>query len=326
MLVEVPQAERSDFVFGVRGAKRYAYNLALAALDGNSPSKFVDLCAGSNVVAREIRNRESIPVVTNDVNFLSVCIARSLIDCGSLISNVDAGYSAKGSVSTNPLVLRYFQPTVAAWIDGYVSQFRNEYLMLAALGGIFLRKATFRGATLNAQYGQRLTVGLLVDEVQRFLKRKILLSRSGPPVTSYWGDGRKLLETIEPGGAVYIDPAWPDLKGTTSYRTWARQINVILAQYEGLVPEVSSWTRTNVMGHVLEWLNIAVEKFCFVLLATQTSNFPTPEELIRQLAGANFKVRSVYIQQLTSTLQHRNVLEYLLCIEGKGPEQSRKTS
>lgn len=314
-MIEILSRERSKFRFGFRGAKTSAYNLVLAAMK-KSPHRFIDLCAGSNLVGYEVRRRFQIPVVTNDPDYNSVCISRAFLQPNSIQQDDRVITPYYGSGSSDPKISSYFHTDVVNWFDGFAKVYADNPLYLAALGTVLRTKATFRGVMFERKTaGMSLTIPILEKAISRFIKHKALYIVPGPPAQSCWGTARMFLEKIEPGGVCYIDCPWPNKNGSdATYVLFAKQINKILLQRETPF-EFYSLVRNNVLDEVLFWVRKSVSKFEQVLLATQSTNYPEVTEL-EKILRREFVVEEIYYQPVQGRTYNREITEYLFSING----------
>lgn len=314
---EVDPGIQSDFLFGVRGAKRFAYSLALEALEG-IPSKFVDAFAGSNVVAREMRCELGVQLVTNDVNYYSVAIARSFIgpDDPDISLDLDEVEPIEGEGWASGLD-KYFEPEVLQWMDGFAVHFKDHPAYISALGSA-LHKATFRAIGFEKKFGHKLTIEQIKKFVDNFFRRKLKLITPGPAPIVHWGLAEDLLLNIEPGGVLYIDPAWPGVSAPAGYIKFARQLNAILGQSMDY-PDITAWSKHDVVDKICYLLEMGAKKFSMILLATQSTNYPEVSDLIEQLIP-DFEVDAVFTQWVKSRASRNIITENLIRIRGEGPE------
>lgn len=322
-MIEVSSCEMSRFKFGFVGAKTKAYNLALIAME-DSPSRFVDLCAGSNIVAYEVRRKFQIPVWTNDPDYHSVCLSKAFLQPNSMEKSGLVVIPQSGAGSRDPTISSFFHHEVINWIDGFAILHSENPLYLSALGTVLRVKATFRGAVFTANTaGLLLTIPILENSIQRFLKRKKDLIILGPPSHPTWGTARSFLDKTESGGTCYIDAPWPNKNGSpATYVTFTKRLNLILLQrptpfeFYPLGKTGKSKKSEDVYSEILTWVRMAIGKFDRVLLATQSSNYPAFDDL-NKILQQKFNIEEIYWQRVFGGHSSRMITEYLFSIKGE---------
>jgi len=315
-MIEITSGKKKKFSFGFHGAKTLAYNLVLVAMK-KTPDRFVDLYAGSNIVAYEVRRRFQIPVTTNDVDYHSVCISRTFLNSKKFKEpnlNVIPQY---GAGSMDPKISAFFKSEVINWIDGFVKMHSEGPRYLAALGTVLRAQATYRGAMFAGDTASLLlTIPILEKAIFRFAWRKRNLIVPGPPGKSVWGTAIKFLQKTRPGGVCYIDPAWPNSDGSPAlYVKFSKYLNQILSQ-KPTPFDFFPLNKKNVQSEILSCLRGAVKKFDQVLLATQSSNYPVFEDL-NYCLQKEFNIEEIYYQRVPGRLSQHKITEYLFSIKGE---------
>lgn len=149
-----------------------------------------------------------------------------------------------------------------------------------------------RGAALIEEFGYQPPMdaqpnGALVDKWGEFLMAE---SRSNPNREDALVTRGNLFEVIrhvgEGGDFVYCDFAWPwkDGSATEEYTVTSDSLSLLLGDEDA--PDFRVVSGRRILNDVVEYLDLAVERFKWVILSNQSSNYPTPEVLEPHMAAA----------------------------------------
>jgi hypothetical protein len=130
----------------------------------------------------------------------------------------------------------------------------------------------------------------------------------------------KKLTLPKKGSVLYCDFDWPWVTGkeTEVYTWYIKDISSILLGKK-IEPNIKFWTKENIKDELLKVLQEGVNKFEYVFLSTQSSNYPNIEEL-KKWVEEIVVIKDYCFIDTPSLVANKNFREELLVLQGKNVE------
>lgn len=311
----IPKSTYSIGYFGTQGRLAlHTQNLARYVTGLPDGVIWVDPTMGGLAIPQGLRRTGyASKTVLNDRGFLSVCASRALLSGNPLPSleqlyhDVDNVTPIVGFVSKSTVYQDVFSTEVLAYMDGYVTQYINRPEMLLALGCVLTKRHTFRSIDFDKKLTRSLGLDKSIDPyptkkvqelqselsgsvqpidamrpgLKEYLKKELKkISESWCPIGTGETHHLDVMEfsKVATGDIMYCDFAWPwrDGRPVKEY-SFPLKIASLLTQQEQT--NTWYWTGDTILGGVNDFLANTLPRFKFIIVNTQSSNFPNGEEL-----------------------------------------------
>jgi len=299
------------------------------------PTYFAETPAGSNSISYGMIQYDIPIVATNDISFWSYCISRGILKNDEILTDDEVSTILKQSCNGYLVNKREDLPMpleVKQNIDGVVRFIKEKnidkyYTILAILGKFMLSNLTFRSMTWDKNRmkdSNFCSVSVLHNYIKKWVKKfNVLIQDKGKDVTtvlSYQKDHKEFINSISPpskGSVLYCDFDWPwsDGRETEVYTWYIEDISSIIFG-DKIQPNISYWTKHNIKKELLGIIKLSLEKFEYMFLSTQSSNYPHIEVLKEWVTEVAKIVDYCFIDTL-SLVANKNFREELLILKRK---------
>lgn len=280
--------------------------------------------------------KDGYNLILNDYSFLTYCIASSLF-CKHI--NIDINFFKKDNfyLKKNNYLFNFNESTIDYIYNYFLLKDDNRNLLnkLAVLGIYLMKYYTFKGrywdkyaASLEQSFSKFLNNVLIVENEFNFVKNIITVCKK--EVKLYNNKVEDFLKIVNDyrgtQSFIYYDFAWPwkgkigisntevNVSKCSEYSVPGSMISSILKNE--YIPSYDFWTHLNTYQKVEEILDLSFQKFDYVLLNTQSTNYPDHENLITFLRDNYNLIDFRYLDALSFTYSN-SFREYFYLLKEK---------
>lgn len=291
---------------------------------------FSEAPAGSNSISwgmGKFAGRDA----TCDINYWSYCISKAFLENKQPFPkyeiSIALGQFAEGYLCSTK---HPFPINTKKLLDGMLLYFHGNkeskpylYYIPVIIGKWMMNNATFRGMSWDKNYMAD-PVRCSVDKLKTYFEKwvnkyNVLILTQRCETVSFYGDYFDFLNEIkvpQKNSVMYSDFAWAwkDGKKTDTYQWYIEDWGSILKQEK--ISNTMMWNSSNTKELLLKFIERCLEKYEWLFLSTQSSNYPDIDTL-KEWVGTVASIKDYCFIDVFSAVANKSFREHLLVLKKK---------